>query len=308
MPGAYAHLTLVGLLGTSPNLEKANFPGEAITAVLDNIQFTDMGAVSPDYPYLKLASAVDTKWADLMHHEKTGDMIKAGIELVRNMTGQPRAKAFAWLLGYAAHVGADVTIHPVVQRKVGPYIGNERAHRVCELNQDAYIFQRLNVGYIGVAEYLKSGLWRCCDRPDSGQLDPAVTQVWDGMFRACYPREYGVARPGIDAWHRSFETVVNLAEESAALPAFARHLGVNAGWTYPAVAEIDKQYIENLETPAGKMHYGQIFDRAMANVLGLWSVIAAAVFQGDMAYRTRIGNWDLDTGEDAKKHLVMWGA
>jgi hypothetical protein len=288
-------------------LEKANFPTPAIVSVLDNLQFTDMGAVSPDYPYLKLASSADAKWADLMHHERTGDMIKAGIELVRDMADRPRAKAFAWLLGYAAHVGTDVTIHPVVQRKVGPYVGNERAHRVCELNQDAHIFQRLDVGPIGAAEYLKSGIWRCCDQPDSGRIDPAVASVWDRMFQRCYPQEYAANRPGIDAWHRAFETVVNLAEESAAMPAFARHLGVNAGWTYPAVAEIDKQYIENLDTPQGKLHYDQVFDKAKANVLGLWSVIAAGVFQDDMTYLTRIGNWDLDTGEDANRHLALWG-
>jgi hypothetical protein len=310
MPGAYAHLTLVGLLADSQSLEKVpDFPIEAIKAILKYVQFTDLGAVSPDYPYLKLGSADDNKWADRMHHDKTGDMIKTGIELVRQMQGEARAKTFVWLLGYAAHVGTDVTIHPIVQRKVGPYLGNEKAHRVCELHQDAYIFQRLNLGHVGAAEYLTSGIWRCGATQDSGTLDPAVVTIWDGMFRACYPEAYQAGKPRINEWHRAFRTVVNIAEESAALPAFARHLGVGAGFTYPLVAEIDKKnYIDHLDTPVGKLHYDQIFDRALNNVLMLWSLIAAAVFNGDTAYQKKIGNWDLDTGEDADKKLVFWGA
>jgi hypothetical protein len=236
-------------------------------------------------------------------------MIKTGVELVRQMQGEARAKAFVWLLGYAAHVGADVTIHPIVQRKVGPYLGNQRAHRVCELHQDAYIIQRLGVGPVGAAEYLKSGIWRCCATLDSGTLDPAVVSLWDGMFHACYPDAYQAAKPRIDEWHRAFQTVVNIAEESAAMPAFARHLGVGAGFTYPLVAEIDKKnYIESLDTPLGKMRYDEIFDKALGNVQQLWLLIAKAVFNGDTAYQQKIGNWDLDTGEDADKKLVFWGA
>jgi hypothetical protein len=38
------------------------------------------------------------------------------------------------------------------------------------MHQDAYIFQRWNIGEIGVAEHLDSGIWGCCDRPGSGKL------------------------------------------------------------------------------------------------------------------------------------------
>ena len=52
------------------------------------------------------------------------------------MEGEEKRKRLAWLFGYAAHVTMDVTIHPIVELKVGPYAENKRAHRVCEMHQD----------------------------------------------------------------------------------------------------------------------------------------------------------------------------
>ena len=39
-----------------------------------------------------------------MHYEKTGDMIKTRINLVRKLDGIRQQKAFSWLLGYTSHV------------------------------------------------------------------------------------------------------------------------------------------------------------------------------------------------------------
>ena len=75
-----------------------------------------------------------------MHYERTGDMVKAGIEFIRGLSGEEKRKALAWLFGYTAHVITDATIHPVVELKVGPYAENKTDHRICEMNQDAYIF------------------------------------------------------------------------------------------------------------------------------------------------------------------------
>ncbi len=60
-----------------------------------------------------------------MHYEKTGDMIKAGINLIKNMEGASQQKAFSWLLGYTSHAITDVTIHPVIELKVGEYQKNK---------------------------------------------------------------------------------------------------------------------------------------------------------------------------------------
>jgi hypothetical protein len=92
MPGAYAHLTMVNLAKEPGRLEKQGFPPEAIVPVLDYFRFCELGAVSPDYPYLDIAHSSAGEWADRMHYQKTGDMIKAGVEWTK------RKKAMCFLL------------------------------------------------------------------------------------------------------------------------------------------------------------------------------------------------------------------
>ena len=306
MPGAYAHLTLVNLIREPARLESHGLMPEAIVPVLDYFRFCELGAVSPDYPYLDLFHPDACRWADRMHYQKTGDMIKAGIDLVRKLDGLSQQKTFAWLLGYTSHVVTDVTIHPVIELKVGEYQKNKDRHRICEMHQDAYIFQRLNLGEIGLSEHLDSGIWGCCDKPGSGKLDPAVETTWRRMLETCYPDLYQADPPIIDNWHGSFKFIVDKAEEGGALPPFARHVATNIGLTYPAVADLDNQYLKRLATPFGSMNYDQIFERAMENVLAAWSRIAAAVFRKDDTYRTALVNWNLDTGRDDSGNYVYW--
>jgi hypothetical protein len=170
MPGAYAHLTMVNLAKEPARLEKQGFAPEAIVSVLDYFRFCELGAVSPDYPYLDVTHSNACPWADRMHYQRTGDMVKAGVELVRKLDGASRQKAFSWLLGYTSHVVTDTTIHPVVELKVGEYQKNKGKHRICEMHQDAYIFQRLNIGEIGLAQHLDSGIWGCCVNQAAGSI------------------------------------------------------------------------------------------------------------------------------------------
>jgi hypothetical protein len=83
-------------------------------------------------------------------------------------------------------------------------------------------------------------------------------------------------------------------------------VAVNIGLTYPAVVDLDNQYLKGLATPLGVMNYDQIFDRAMANVLTVWSSIANAIFKNDNAYLTAINNWNLDTGRDSSGTYAYW--
>jgi hypothetical protein len=306
MPGAYAHITLVNLIREPVRLESLGFPSEAIVSLLDYFRFCELGAVSPDYPYLDIARPDSCQWADRMHYEKTGDMIKTGINLIRKLDGISQQKAFSWLLGYTSHVITDVTIHPVIELKVGEYQKNKDKHRICEMHQDAYIFQRLNLGEVGLAEHLDSGIWGCCDKPNSGKLDSAISSTWQSMLETCYLNSYQTKPPLIDNWHGGFKFVVDKAEEGNRLPPFARHVAVNVGLTYPAVADLDYQYLRGLMTPLGSMDYDQIFDRAMTNVLNVWLSAADAVFRNDSAYLTAINNWNLDTGKDASGTYAYW--
>jgi len=94
-----------------------------------------LGAVNPDYPYLALGDSGAAAWADEMHYNHTVAMMHSGIKHIHDISdNNARGKCIAWLLGYAAHVTTDVTIHPIVQLKVGPYEQNKKGHRVCEMN------------------------------------------------------------------------------------------------------------------------------------------------------------------------------
>lgn len=310
MPGAYAHITLVNLLRVPAQLDSIpDFPNEAKIAVMRFFKFCELGAVSPDYPYLAATTSGAAEWADLMHYKRTGDVIKAGIRLVAAMPpGSDRNKVLSWLLGYSAHVATDVTIHPVVELKVGTYAENQRDHRVCELHQDAYIFQRLNIGQVGLAEHLNAGIWDCCDAPGSGRLDPAIATLWKAMLKECHPEAYKVNEPDPHKWHSGFRTVVDKVEEGGKLFPAARHLAVNCGFTYPNPDEVDSRFIANVRVPgtAGHLHYDDVFDKAVSSVKTVWSLIGKGVFAGDQAYVAGIGNWNLDTGKDELNRYAFW--
>ena len=309
MPGAYAHITLVNELRTPARLDRLpDFPDAAKRAVMRHFKFCELGAVSPDYPYLAVLSGDAAGWADRMHYERTGEMIAAGArEVAAMLPGVERDRALAWLLGYAAHVATDMTLHPVVELKVGPYADNRRAHRVCELHQDAYVFQRLNLGPVGLAEHLDAGIWACCDAPDSGRLEPAVVHLWRRMLATAHPDAYRAAEPDPDGWHRAFRRVLDRVEEGACLIPAARHLAVDCGLTYPDPGEIDPQYIAALAVPGGgRLHYDAIFDQAVDMVGLLWSAIARSVFESGGVRLAALGDWNLDTGRDAAGDYVMW--
>lgn len=308
MPGAYAHITMVNLMRESSRLERLGISDNAAAAVLDYLGYTELGAVSPDYPYLAISDSKTKRWADLMHYQRTGEVIKAGVEEVSKLSDEPKRRAFAWLLGYCAHVATDTTIHPVVELKVGPYAQNQKGHRVCEMHQDAYIYQRLNLGDVGLSEHLSSGLLRCIEPGRPGVVNQAVRSVWESMLGKVHPDEEKSNPPKVDLWHRSFDTMVNkIAEEGNRLLPIARHVAANCGLTYPLASEVDTTYIRGLKVPGGgTADYDDIFERAMESVGRAWTSVDKAVFANDADALAFFGNWNLDTGRDESNQLVFW--
>ena len=309
MAGTFAHITLVNIAKQPAMLEAGpGMSADAIASLLDWFKYCELGCVSPDYPYLSIGSN-EPVWADQMHSiEHSGDLVKAGVQAVNLLQGESRRKAFAWILGYAAHVITDATIHPVVQLKVGPYEQNKRAHRECEMHQDAYIFQRMNLGQVGLSDYLGSGICACSDVANAADLDPDISGIWRGMLQHCYPTRYVANTPDIDRWHRDFCAVVDgISKEGIKLMPIARHVAVDCGLTYPAPNEIDKNnYITSIEVPGCRMSYDDVFDKATRHVIEGWHLIADAVFGNDTRYQTAFGCWDLDTGCDPTGKIVLW--
>lgn len=305
MPGAYAHMTLANCLRETSRLEAIpGFPADAIMAVLDYFEFVELGAVSPDYPYLVIGDSNAAKWADAMHYTDTGETIRVGIDLLKGLDGETKRKGLAWLLGYTSHVVADMTIHPVVELKVGPYNENKQAHRVCEMNQDAHVFKRLNIGPVGLSNHLRNGIARC---GTSTGLDVDIVTLWSDMLSIVHPAEYASNPPDIQKWHRSFLAVLNMISRGQQLMPLARHVAIDAGLTYPAPTGVSREYLDGLEVPGGHLGYDALFEKAIANACAEWGVVAAGLFGKDNRYVARLGEWNLDTGRDATGNLVYWG-
>jgi len=176
MAGGFVHITAaaeaLGRLGDVEGLAPADK-----LAISQFMPFVEVGAVGPDYPYL----GRQPEWADRMHYENTGEVICNGLRVLRRREpGVLRIRCLAWLLGYAAHVATDLTIHPVVLRRVGPYEENKTAHRTCEMHQDAYIcWPRRNLGALGLADYFRENINHCST--DDGRLHQVTLQNPDQL-------------------------------------------------------------------------------------------------------------------------------
>jgi len=314
MPGAYAHLTLVNIAREPHRLTQAGLPHDVGRALLRNLKYLELGAVSPDLPYLTLdllqiPPGLDSRakqWADKMHYERTGDVLAAGLRALQGYTGMAWEKGIAWLFGYAAHVATDLTIHPVVELKVGPYHANQQAHRRCEMYQDAHVFYRLKLGNIGDSEHLDSGIKACTD--ESGSLDSDIQELWRAMLADVYPESYQANEPQPADWHSGFAGLLDTVEESSKLFAWARHVGAHTGISYTTQADIDPTYIDNLDVPGGgRMHYDDLFNQTVDNVLTFWSRLAVGASQPEAPIFAQLGQWNLDTGKDIQTdQYVFW--
>lgn len=306
MPGAFAHITAANsAFAGSNNLDKIDIPNRARLILSQNIKFAELGCVSPDYPYLVLGNSAQNKWADLMHYERTGELVKSFARRCKEMEGKAQEKVFAWLCGYVSHVIADITIHPVVEIKVGEYEHNKSNHRTCEMNQDTYIWQRLKLGQIGLADRVKSNIGDCIDH--NGNIDADIQSTWEaGLFEihADYANE---ARPEMNDWHSGFQTVVDNVEEGyRRLFKWARHVSaaLGSGLHYPTPDELEMIYVEDLDTPNGKMHYDDIFDLAVTNIQRYVGYIGQYVFADGSLDEFK--NWNLDNGKDENQELTAW--
>ena len=311
MPGPYAHITLLNQIWRSDR-GNAFFSGTASigTALLQQYPYCMLGAVSPDYPNLVSNNSKASQWADVMHCCRAGDMIIRGVERVRTAHGNCRDKQLSWLLGYAAHLVTDVTIHPVVQAMVGPYTENQRQHRRCEMNQDRYIYHRMNQGEIGATNRFALEIARCSDAENRYRLDPDIMDLWEGMLSDVYPEFCAANPPDISAWHEKFISMTCQHERKALrLFPLASVISAKTGLNYPAFDAVDRQFIEDQPVPIEPpfhLHYDDIFYHAGCNVAVLWRRIEEALSAPCPANLPGFSQWNLDTGCDDYNRLVFW--
>ena len=305
MPGAYAHLALAN--DAQKRVEAAGLRDETAASLGLFLKYVELGAVGPDYPYLTSGRG-QKKWADHMHGLRTATLLRAGVAAVAALPPDLQPKATAWLLGFAAHMTADMTIHPVVELRVGPYQGNEGEHRRCEMHQDAFIFPRvLDVGDTGLSEHLATGIASCHAPGNPGEIDPLVDQLWLAMLAAAYPNDEERDVPDPSAWHRGFRDVLATVTGINHLFPFARHVAADLNITYPAADDLDDSFIVQLRTPEGRMDYLPIYERARANILAVWKGLDDALRDGRSDDLDRLEDWNLDTGRSQLTgRLVFW--
>jgi len=305
MPGAYAHVSIVN--DAQKHIDGAGLRDETAAALGRHLKYLELGSVSPDYPYLVFKQG---NWADSMHYLNTSTLLRSGVSAVRALPPIDRPQATAWLFGFAAHMTSDMTIHPVVELKVGPYSDNKGEHRRCEMHQDAFIFPKIfDAGEAGLSDHLTTGIASCHAPGDKDSLLPCVKNTWITMLKAAYPADVAQEMPDPCVWHRGFNSVLKHMGNANHLFPFARHVASNLNIAYPKTADVLDTYLFGLSTPEGPMNYLEIFERARTNVISVWTGLDAALRDGDSDFLRSLQDWDLDTGRNLVNHThVFWKA
>ena len=286
------------------------------SAVLLYSHFVQLGSVGPDYPYLDFFQPDQKKWADHMHYDSTGDLIKTvAAKLLKlslpNMDEDEFMIPFCWALGYISHVTADLVVHPVVFDIVGPYEGHEADHRYCEMIQDAFIYNKVRNGAEIKQSELLTVIQNASSPDDREKIHPLLREFWKDALHDHFVQEYGENPPDVDEWHDDFAEWLGVAGR----PLFVgRILDPDHTYTYKKSTEITTderaRFLINLPLPNGTRgnYETDIFPKAVRAVLRKWTLLAAGIADAKLdAFISEISNADLDTGRDvATGKLIYW--
>ncbi len=307
MSGAYTHIAVANK--ARELADHAKLRDATKYALSRHLPYVELGAVSPDYPYLCLRPN-QSKWADEMHYTSTAAFLRNAVREVGALSGARQQKLLAWLFGFASHMATDMTIHPVVELKVGPYGANKAGHRNCEMHQDAYLFPKvMSLGETAYSQHMKTGIGACRDRTEPVKLDPEVGSLWKSVLHVTHPNLAALHPAEPDAWHEGFTSILSTMATATRLVPFARHVVRGAGLMYPMEKEVDMQYVKALQTPLGVQDFDEIFDRACQGVLQMWMALDEELAQPGTSDFDRIEDWNLDSGKGLKsKKLIFWGA
>jgi len=304
MPGAFAHMIAAE---KTRQLAEGNESHTIVRNTLKFPQWLQAGAVGPDFPYLHHISSHDESdsWADLMHYDKTGDVVRIGAQWLADYSDDRNnaefGRAVSWLAGYLSHVVLDASIHPVVRAIVGEYEQNVKQHRICEMYMDSYIFYE-TYGYELVNDEWIDFLRHVTDSSGTG-LDRSIKLIWDFMLHKTYPNEYKKNKPNFDAWHKGYINALDLVDNKLII---FRHLASKNGFIYTNSDEIPDSdmnlYIRQAKTPKNNrfqmstMHYNEIFSFAVDNVVRYWKMLNDAIDGTVSTDLPELPNWNLDKG------------
>ena len=309
MPGHFAHIALVDSIINERWNELPNLSPSLESALSNYLPYCKLGAVAPDCASCTGQNAA-SGWAKLMHYHRPADFVRSAIPRLLKMSfnrSETRA-CLAWIFGYAAHVVADCTVHPVIKCLVGDYVDNPSGHRLCEFSQDVYLVQKRTGKEIVGSTFLElCGMEECAVTSSKNPQLKAILNLWTyclEQYPAAEAKKYvRVLRDTItpNMWCATYLNVMN---HSASGKGLAKWLGME----YMKSGAVLPRYIENLPTPdpAVKLHYDALFDRAADNIIAAWKELAIAL-DTDQAERFTLANADLDTGiVDGTKSSLYW--
>ncbi len=309
MAGAFTHFIICDVA----KREKKIADPELKRLLNRHSEFLFLGAASPDLPYLSLKTG-HVNWADLMHYEKTNSIAVNAHQALKSAwpakTPADEVK-LVWLMGFASHLVADSTIHPIVQAIVGPYEQNKEEHRLCEMTQDSLIYHERKNTDIRYSEF-SSAIKFCGNSPHFDGL----VDFWTAQAVKTYPDKNEIPRP--ELWFKTYSEAIDTAEGGSGIVALFRHLGVGSGYIYKTRQEIFsrhspqyEKYFSKVSLPNGGsgMFSREGFDRAVHNVVDAWNKLYTGI-NTNVNVAAVIKNWNLDTGVDmgAQERTVTYWA
>lgn len=300
MPAPFAHFTLFEKAKSKIcDSEKQVW---LQTAICDYSDFGMLGSNSPDFPIVCL----DKVWEGNLHGSTSSNYIRAAIDIIPTFPEEVQSKLIAWFCGYLSHMVGDAVIHPVVNLKVGRYLGHEKEHQLCEIHQDAYIFQELGLAGVGKCDFVKNLIRCCCEVKDATKLDSELVAFWKKITEKAFPNE---RVPNFNKWFAAYTNVVDKISENGnwyALRNAAEFFGKGQLLQITS-EEVEKTYIYSLPLPDGKtINYKPLFTRAVNSTVKIWRLFGECL-KGKNSLRKPLSyKWDLNTGEIVNPEYIFW--
>ena len=292
MAGCYTHMTVVSKILDKRVLKSIGLDASISKIIREWSNYALLGAVSPDLPYLGLGK----KWADRFHYEKTSQIVREGLSALygKSFDAVHTQKQIAWLFGYATHLVTDLYIHPVIEKKVGPYAENATEHRICEMNQDVWILKKEMFDDVGRCEIFDNTIKTCTETGAEWHIiDDAISKFWKMLIKKVYSP---LKSPSPGTWFSSFVTLMDkFAENPDKHPIITRTLLKKFHYGYPL--EPNMEYVDNLHRPNGEsVNFYTVFKGAVEKAKVFWTQMAKAVSTEDVSCFT-LPDGDLDTGK-----------
>lgn len=300
MPAPFAHFTLF-----EKAKEKFCESDDLIriqTSISDYSEFGLLGANSPDFPIV----CFDKVWEGNLHGSTASNYVKAAIDLIPTYPEEVQNKIVSWFCGYISHMVGDAVIHPVVNERVGRYLGHEGEHQRCEIHQDAFIFQTLGLESVGKCEYVKNIVRNCCEESDRTKLDSELVAFWRKLTETAFPKE---SVPNFNAWFAAYTGVVDLLSEESewvSLREMAKKFGKDQ-LIQVTPENIEETYIYSLPTPDGKtINYQVLFNKAVNFTVKMWRIFGESLEKNKKLKSPFSLKWDLNTGEIVQPEFLFW--